>query len=98
MAEATSRSSGSAPASNAAPLDQGILIEMNDNNDICINATHLTVECDNSFLMQGSSSGKKVSAKAKGATVAGKTSVIVVQDNSERTGPRARIPDPSTTL
>eukprot|EP00892_Ulva_mutabilis_P009736 jgi/Ulvmu1/7134/UM034_0040.1 len=89
MAEEKSRSSGAAPASDAAPLDQGILIEMNDNNDICINATHLTVKCDNSFLVQGNSTGK-VSAQGKGSTVAGKSSVVVVQQDKAPV-PRVRL-------
>lgn len=95
---APSRSSGPSPASDAAPVDQGILIEMNDNNDICINATHLTVKCDNSFLVQGGSTGAKVSGKAKGSSVAGKSSVIVVQQPAEDSIRRSRMPSASTNF
>jgi hypothetical protein len=89
MADTGSSSSrpgdGTMPSSQEQqPQDQGIVIEMNENNDVCINATHLTVKCDNSFLVSGAAQeGQKASAKTSTATVAGQKSIIVVQQPVE---------------
>jgi hypothetical protein len=62
----------------------GIIIEIGENDDICINATHLTVQCDNNFVMNNPApSGKAMSAKTKARAVPGAKSVIVMQQAAD---------------
>jgi hypothetical protein len=86
--------SSSTPGSSDEQQQEGIVIEVSDNNDICINATHLTVKCDNSFLVTGGSSGN-ASALAKRKAAPGKSSVVVVQQLAEASKPTRRLPSPS---